>query len=98
LLIKKFLGLFFQGRCGFAERKHFVFASNTGLDLLSKSENWYADGTFRVVPTLFYQLFTIQVQWEISHKTVPVVYVLMSGKTTEDYVEVFKFLKVNLIF
>jgi hypothetical protein len=85
--------LFWRGFTSNSKR-HCVFASEQGLDLMARRKHWFGDGTFRVVPGLFYQLYTIQVQWKNSQKTVPVVYVLMSGKRAADYVEVFEFLKV----
>ena len=40
-------------------RRHLVFATQSMLDLLSKSKTWYVDGTFKVVKEPFTQLFTI---------------------------------------
>lgn len=88
------LGLFYRG-CTDDKRNHF-FASDDGLKMLAKRKNWYGDGTFRVVPGLFYQLYSIHVQWKKSHKTVPAMYVLMSGKKKRDYVKIFEFIKVTL--
>ena len=40
-------------------RQHLVFATQSMLDLLSRSKTWYVDGTFKVVKKPFTQLFTI---------------------------------------
>jgi len=85
-------GRFYRGSCGIS-RKHHVFASEEGLDLLVTQQNWFGDGTFKVTPGIFYQLYVIHVQWFNSRKTVPVMYILMSGKSKEDYLELFKFIK-----
>jgi hypothetical protein len=36
-----------------------MFATRRNLDFLIKSQEWFVDGTFKIVPKLFYQLFTI---------------------------------------
>ena len=35
-----------------------VFATPNFLSILSESLDWYCDGTFKVVPDLFFQLYT----------------------------------------
>ena len=40
----------------------FIFTSEIGLQLLREFEHWYADGTFKVCPEIFYQLYTIHGQ------------------------------------
>lgn len=37
------------------------FSSEKGLDDLERFEHWACDGTFKVCPTLWYQLVTIHV-------------------------------------
>jgi hypothetical protein len=64
--------------------------------MLRKAKKLYVDATFDIVSEPFKQLFTIQVPLGDSHKTVPVVYALMPGKNTNDYLKIFEFLKVNL--
>jgi hypothetical protein len=36
-----------------------MFATRRNLDFPIKSQEWFMDGTFKIVPKLFYQLFTI---------------------------------------
>ena len=38
------------------DRRHLVFATQSMLDLLSKSKTWYVDGTFKVVKKPFTML------------------------------------------
>ena len=35
------------------------FASPSGIEGLKQTDHWFGDGTFKVVPQLFYQLYTI---------------------------------------
>lgn len=39
-----------------------IFASQKFFSLLADSRTWYADGTFKVVPEYFFQLYTIHVE------------------------------------
>ena len=64
-----------------------IFASEHQLALLCPSSVVYIDSTFRVVPSLFYQLFTIFVPH--AEHTFPVCFALMSRKTTALYEAVF---------
>ena len=36
-----------------------IYSCNIGLEILSKSEEWYADGTFRCAPRKYKQMFLI---------------------------------------
>ncbi|KAG8237707.1 hypothetical protein J437_LFUL017661 [Ladona fulva] len=60
-----------------------IFASEENLRYLFSSTTWYADGTFQVVPILFYQLFTVH--GSVAGTVLPMVYALMQSKTEEDY-------------
>jgi hypothetical protein len=68
-----------------------VFASDAQLELLQSATQVYFDATFKVVPTIYYQLFTVFVSFADS--AFPVVYTLMSRKTQALYVKVFE--KIN---
>ena len=39
-----------------------MFANPNFLSLLTGSETWYADGTFKVLPEYFFQLYTIHAE------------------------------------
>ena len=62
-----------------------IFASKQGLRALARSQVWLMDGTFKVVPSLFYQLYTVNILKE--GVTMPMVYCLMSSKTNSTYTE-----------
>ena len=65
-----------------------IFASNGLLELLRSCRLVYVDATFRVAPSLFYQLFTVFVQH--TYHSLPVMYALMTRKTTAPYQGVFE--------
>jgi hypothetical protein len=63
------------------------------LKLLSKSNFWLVDGTFKIVPILFDQLFSIHGNIDESRQTFPLLYVLLTGKSQKIYDEALKQLK-----
>jgi len=60
-----------------------LFATDGQLELLTALGLIYVDSTFRVVPRLYYLLFTVFVA-HFDH-TFPVFYALMTRKTTDLY-------------
>lgn len=60
-----------------------ILGTKTSLQLLAKSTCWIVDGTFNVVPTLMYQLFTVH--GRIDNTTAPMIYGIMSGKSKACY-------------
>ena len=60
-----------------------IFTSDWGLEKLALSLHWAADGTFKVSPTLFQQLYTIHAT--TLGVTVPCVYALLQDKTERTY-------------
>ena len=71
-------------------RRHLVFTTETQLQFLSKVKTWFIDGTFKLCHHTFTQLRTINayVRCEDHVKQIPLVFVLMSGKKTNDYQKV----------
>jgi len=61
-----------------------IFCSEEGLDLLVNKRHWFCDGTFKVSPDIFYQLFSLHVF--ITGTVVPVLYAMLPNKTRETYV------------
>ncbi|KAK2147495.1 hypothetical protein LSH36_550g03000 [Paralvinella palmiformis] len=78
-------------------KRHLVFYNDRLLHLLSSAKKWYADGTFKSVGTPFVQLWTIHVFISNgdSVKQLPIVFVLMSGKSAEDYKSVLSHLMLQ---
>lgn len=87
--------LFYRGFCETSDgKKHHIFATDRMLNLLKESDHWLADGTFKVAPKIFHQLYVIHAQWLETETTLPCVYVLMSRRKKIDYVAVFEWVKV----
>jgi hypothetical protein len=66
-----------------------IFGSFHGFKMLQRSKSWSADGTFGVVPTPFYQLYTVMA--ELNVRSYPVCFGLLPNKKSATY---FKFLQV----
>ena len=71
-----------------------VFASNEQLALLHSATEVYFDATFKVVPTIYYQLFTVFVPF--ADDAFPVLFAIMSRKTQTLYTKVFDMIR-NLV-
>ena len=72
------------------ENRILIFATDNGLEDLVRSPNWAADGTFKVSPLIFYQLYCIHMQE--STFSIPRVFALLPGKTKEIYIRLFTYL------
>ncbi|PKC05516.1 hypothetical protein RhiirA5_420830 [Rhizophagus irregularis] len=71
--------------------KLMIFCTPSNLTYLQDAEYWLMDGTFKTVPTLFQQLYTIHVPigGEDNSRIFPMVYILMTSKAQESYRRVF---------
>ena len=58
------------------------------LSLLAESQSWYADGTFKIVPEQFFQLYTIHA--EKDSMIIPCVYALLTNKSESTYKKLFR--------
>ncbi len=68
-----------------------IFASKTMLDQLATAKHWMCDGTFKMAPKLFYQLYTIHALKD--NYLFPCVYILLTNKSKETYKKAFTILK-----
>jgi hypothetical protein len=76
---------------GPSDNRILIFSTKFNLNQLSQSEHWYADGTFKVVPKLFWQLYTIHgIKF---NNVIPSVFILMTNKSEETYKRAFEALK-----
>ena len=60
-----------------------MFATAANLHHLGKADVWYGDGTFKVCPKLFYQLYTIHA--EVHGQILPLVFSLLPSKSKKCY-------------
>lgn len=68
-----------------------IFSTRSNITLLAQSQNWYADGTFKVVPTLFEQLYTIHGLKD--NVAIPLVFALLPNKTEQTYIKLLQEIK-----
>ena len=62
--------LLFDSDVGDINRK-FIFATNDEKDMLANSSQWFGDGTFKLCPQIFPQIYTIHVL--VNHEVLPCV-------------------------
>lgn len=74
-----------------------IFGTRRNLELLGRSVIWFLDGTFKVCPGLFVQIFTIsglvkrtKTNGEEEALAVPLVYSFLTSKKEEHYGQVLK--------
>ncbi|CAF4368619.1 unnamed protein product [Rotaria sp. Silwood2] len=67
----------------FESEELIIFTTKTNLSILKQYKHWFADGTFKVCPDEFYQLFTLHAM--MTNSIIPLVYGLLIGKSTNDY-------------
>lgn len=70
------------------ENRLFMFGTSANLQLLQQYSHWFMDGTFKVSPDVFLQVFTIHAL--IDNRSIPLIYVLMRTKAQVDYERVFR--------
>lgn len=63
-----------------------IYSTRKNIMLLCNSNYWIMDGTFKIIPNIFYQLFTIHCNVRSNENCIfPMVDCLMSGKSTNHY-------------
>ncbi|CAF1547505.1 unnamed protein product [Rotaria sordida] len=69
-----------------------LFTTSEKLKWLQEAKFWIMDGTFKTVPTLFRQLYSIHAPagGNVNFRIVPLVYALMSSKSEELYQRLFQ--------
>ena len=65
-----------------------MFGTTANLQLFEQYPHWFIDGTFKVAPEIFLQVFTINAL--IDNCSIPLIYVLMRTKTQADCARVFR--------
>ncbi|CAF1585084.1 unnamed protein product [Didymodactylos carnosus] len=69
-----------------------LFTTSENLKWLQEAKFWIMDGTFKTVPTLFRQLYSIHAPagGNVNFRIIPLVYALLSKKTEELYQRLFQ--------
>ncbi|KAL3886733.1 hypothetical protein ACJMK2_026711 [Sinanodonta woodiana] len=73
------------------EERILMLGTTENINRLQSSEHWFVDGTFKVAPELFYQVFTIHAL--IDSKAVPLIYCLIQDKAEATYSRVLERIK-----
>ncbi len=68
-----------------------IYSTQTSLQLLTTARHWTMDGTFKIVPQLFFQLYTVHAL--IQGQTIPCAYGLLPNKQEVTYTNFFQILK-----
>nr|CAG8678882.1 5299_t:CDS:1 [Entrophospora candida] len=74
------------------EEKIMIFCTTSNLQHLQEANYWIMDGTFKTMPALFQQMYTIHalVGGENNARDFPMVYTLMTSKSEESYRRLFQ--------
>ncbi|CAF5217779.1 unnamed protein product, partial [Rotaria magnacalcarata] len=70
------------------DEKLIIFTTATNLSVLKTCKHWFVDGTFKVCPEDFYQMFTLHGLYK--SQVIPLAYGLLVGKKTTDYDHFFR--------
>jgi len=68
-----------------------IFSRLSGLKILKNSQTWYCDGTFRIAPLLFSQVYVILT--EALGSVYPIIYALLPSKKANVYEKLLNMLK-----
>ena len=80
--------LFLQYDSGAEENRILIFGTEESKRVLELSENWQADGTFKVTPPIFAQVYSIHASRH--GDLVPAFYCLLPNKAQETYERLFR--------
>jgi hypothetical protein len=69
-----------------------IFATNDNIEFLKSADTWFIDGTFKTCPPLFKQLYTVHGNL-LGDNLIPLVYMLLPGKSEEIYRRAFTLLR-----
>lgn len=75
--------LLYDSTAATGDSRVLLFATEECLEILGQSNVWYCDGTFKCVPRLFLQLYSIHALYH--NVLVPVLYALMPNKQEATY-------------
>lgn len=76
------------------EGRIILFATRRHIEFLTSSQEWFVDGTFKIAPPLFCQLFTFH--GNINGSYYPLLFCLLPDKREQSYIKVFEFFKKHM--
>jgi hypothetical protein len=82
------------GEKGEGNERVFLFSTSKNMKLLSKHLSWMCDGTFAVLPLIFFQLYTVIVI--VNNFPLPLAFGLLLNKKTKTYVSFFSLILPHL--
>ena len=65
-----------------------IFATQQGIRFLSNNSHWFMDGTFKLCPEIFYQIYNIHAL--NNNQVFPCVFALLPGKNEDTYNQLFR--------
>ena len=63
----------------------FIFATDDALDMLANSPQWFGDGTFKLCPEIYFQIYTVHAL--SNNDVLPCVFGLLPSKTEVIYTD-----------
>ncbi len=76
------------------EERVLLFSTEQNMKLLSSNSDWLGDGTFKILPLLFYQLYSVLVI--INNYILPLAFGLLPNKKQKINVKFFSMIKKHL--
>ena len=70
------------------ENRTFIFGTEDNLRLLQEFKHWFVDGTFKISPGLYFQVWTIHAL--VDGKALPLLYILLRDKSQQSYTRVLR--------
>jgi len=83
--------LFLINESEIGKDKILLFTTLANLRKLEEAKYWIMDGTFKTVPTILHQLYSIHapVGHDTNSQILPLVFALLSSKSKEYYIHMF---------
>ena len=80
--------LLFDSGANDGANRMIIYSSENGIERLRNSHHWFCDGTFKVCPDIFFQLYSVHAR--INGRILPSVYALLPNKTRLTYTRFFE--------
>lgn len=74
-----------------------LYASDQDINVMCHSQHWIMDGTFKVSPNDFTQIYTIHAWGPFENEAIPVAHAIMRSKNVNSYVQIFTKLREKMV-